>query len=415
MFIGTALKNLDFRKLLISQITSVLSVCIINYLLVLKIYENTGSSYAVTLLWIAYSLPVLIVGPIASTVVDIVNRKKLLILTNLFQAFTILLYIPVSDKYMLMYTVVFIYSFLNQFYLPAESAFIPSLFKNEELPQANGVFYLSRQISTFTGYAIAGFLNKFLGFNINLLFCAALGFMAFFSVLTLPSIKPTKKLDIENQLSGFFKEFINGYRYISANKMILYPLIFIAGIEITSTIIMLNVPAMASQVFNLKIEDAALLMVTPALLGSVVGVWYIPKLLHKGTRKKILVRYSLITAGICFAVMTVLGYFHPVVRLLALPFIAFLLGLSFVGTAIPAQTFLQESTPKDMLGRIFGNIWFIVTLATIIPLTLSASVIELVGAKGLILILTFGTLTASFIMSNFFKRIEPIESLFTGE
>lgn len=415
MFTRTALKNINFRKLLTSQITSILSVCIINYLLVLKIFQDTGSAYAVTLLWIAYSLPVLLVGPFASTVVDLVNRKTLLIVTNLFQALVILLYIPVSDKYMLMYTVVFIYSFLNQFYLPAESAFIPSLFKQEDLPQANGVFYLSKQAATFLGYAIAGFLFKFAGFNYSLVFCAFLGFVAFLSVLTLPSIKPVKKLDIENQLSGFLKEVINGYKYISINRSIFFPLVFIASIDIAATIIALNVPAMAQQVFMLKIEDAAILVITPALLGTVIGVLGLPRLLKKKIRKRVLIRESLTIAAVSLSMLLFIGYLHPVLRLILLPIISIFLGASFIGALVPAQTFLQEVTPKDMLGRIFGNIWFIVTLATIIPLTLSASVTELVGAKGLVIILAVGAIVSQFALNKFFKRLEPVRSLADGE
>jgi DHA3 family macrolide efflux protein-like MFS transporter len=411
MFQRAALKNKSYRYHLISQVTSILSVCIVNYLLVLKIFQETGSSYSVTLLWLAYSIPVLFVGPFASTVVDLVNKRTLLIITNLLQAFTILLYIPVSHKFMLMYTIAFVYSLLNQFYLPAESAFIPTLFKREDLPQVNGTFYLTKQAATFLGYALAGFLFKFIGFNISLVFCGILGFIAFVSVLGLPSTKPSRKLDLENQLSGFLKEVINGYKYISANKSILFPLIFVSGLEITATIIALNIPVMAQQLFRLKIEDAAILVVTPALLGTVAGVIQLPKLMKRKIRKIVFIKYSLIVAAICMVSFMFVGYLPHTARFIFIPIISLCLGVAFIGAEVPTQTFIQESTPKDMLGRIFGNIWFLVTLATIIPLTLSASITELIGARGLIAFLALASIVSLSFIGKLFRQMEPIDSL----
>jgi DHA3 family macrolide efflux protein-like MFS transporter len=406
MFVRSTLKNKNFLKLLTSQICSVLSICIINYLLILRIYSETNSAFAITFLWFAYSIPVLLIGPFASTMVDIVNRKTLLIITNLLQTATILLFIPVSDKFMLMYTIVFIYSLLNQFYLPAESAYIPSLFQNSELAEANGVFYLTKQISTFVGYAAAGFLNKFLGFQTSLIVCAAIAFIAFLSVLTLPSVNLRKKIDVEDKLLSFFREVINGYKFIKDNKNILYPLIFIAAIDVSSTIFALNVPTIAKQVLNTKIEDAAILIVTPVLLGTILGVSIFPKQLGKKLRKKTLVENSLLLAGICLILFIFTGFVTSWVRLLLIPFISVFFGLSFMGIFIPVQTYLQESTPKDMLGRIFGNIWFIVTLATIIPLTLSASITELVGARGLVIIMIIFCLCSRFFIKKILGKLD---------
>jgi len=406
MFIKSTLKNKNFLKLLTSQISSVLSICIINYLLILKLYAETNSAFAITLLWFSYSIPVLLIGPFASTIVDIVNRKTLLIVTNLLQALTILLFIPVADKFMLIYSVVFIYSLLNQFYLPAESAFIPSLFHNTELAEANGIFYLTKQISTFVGFAAAGFLNKFLGFQNSLIVCAFIASIAFFSVLTLPSINLKKKINIENQLSSFFKEVINGYKFIKDNKNILFPLMFIAGIDVSSTIFALNVPAIARQVLNTKIEDAAILIVTPALLGTILGVSLFPKLLGKRLRKKTLVEDSLLVISISLILLLLIGLIPSGIRFILIPIVSIFFGLSFMGIFIPVQTYLQEAAPKDMLGRIYGNIWFIVTLATIIPLTLSASVIELVGARGFIVIMIVFAFSCRIFLRKFLERLE---------
>jgi len=112
-----------FKFLWTSQILSTLTINIMNFLLLAKIYSVTKSSIAVALLWFAYALPSVVFGPIGAASVDMVNRRKLLMITNLLQAVTIFLTIFVNQQSIfILYAVVLIYSILNQFYVPAESA-----------------------------------------------------------------------------------------------------------------------------------------------------------------------------------------------------------------------------------------------------------------------------------------------------
>ena len=173
MSLPPLLSNSNFLKLWTSQAFSLISISIVNYLLLLRLFQQTNSTLAVSFIWIAYSLPALLIGPFAATIVDLSDRKIMLVVTNLLQAITILLLIPIKTKLFLIYGVVFIYSFLNQFYLPAESASLPALIPSKNLPQANGFFFLTKQASSLIGIGLAGLLHQLFPVEISLVLCSA--------------------------------------------------------------------------------------------------------------------------------------------------------------------------------------------------------------------------------------------------
>lgn len=70
------LHNKNFVSLWISQILSQFSVNLLNFIIVTNLYKFTGSAIAVSLVWIFYAIPILLVGPIASASVDLLNKKK---------------------------------------------------------------------------------------------------------------------------------------------------------------------------------------------------------------------------------------------------------------------------------------------------------------------------------------------------
>ncbi|MEK7111745.1 MAG: hypothetical protein AAB875_00295, partial [Patescibacteria group bacterium] len=78
---------------------------------------------------------------------------------------------------------------------------------------------------------------------------------------------------------------------------------------------------------------------------------------------------------------------------------------SLVGILIPAQTFLQEATPGGMRGRVFGNFWFLVTIATIVPVIFSGTITELLGIRSLFLILGGLSVAGLMFSRKFGQRI----------
>ncbi|HET7098975.1 MAG TPA: hypothetical protein VFI61_01935, partial [Patescibacteria group bacterium] len=117
------LKNSKFMYLWISQLLSQVTVNMMNFLLLARLFTVTGSSIATSLLWLAFALPAIFFGPIGAATVDLVSKRKMLMVTNLLQALTIFSFIFIQQQSIfILYFIVLAYSFFNQFYVPAESA-----------------------------------------------------------------------------------------------------------------------------------------------------------------------------------------------------------------------------------------------------------------------------------------------------
>src|SRR3972149_9056828 len=86
------IKDRKFLSLWTSQIPSQLTVNILSFVILIRIYEQTHSPIATSLLWITYAIPSMIIGPFAAAAVDLFDKRKVLFISNLMQALIVLAY-----------------------------------------------------------------------------------------------------------------------------------------------------------------------------------------------------------------------------------------------------------------------------------------------------------------------------------
>lgn len=400
----TLLSNKSFLHLWSSQILSQITISVLNFLLLIRLYNHTGSSVATSLLWVSYALPAILVGPIAAAVVDNIDNRKVLITTNLLQSLTILLYaLAQKESEYILYGVVMTYSFFNQFYVPAELSTLPSVVKKNNLAQANGLFFITQQGSIVFGIGLAGLILNTIGFFYSLILCAILLLMAFITVRFLPAqnIRFNLNVGIEEKFIRFFKQIFEGYLFIKRNNIILGPILILIGIQVTLTVMAVNIPAIASDIFKINVELAGIFIVVPAGIGAAIGAVTVPRLLRKGYRKIKIISYSLLSLSLS---LVVIDFIVPDIKILFSLIISFvfliIMGLSFIAILISSQTFLQEKTPGGLRGRVFGNFWFLVSIATLFPVILSGTIVELFGIRFLIFIL----ISLLFSLSLYMKK-----------
>ena len=201
------INNLEFRYLWTSQVLSQVAINIMNFLLLLRLFNETGSPIATSMLWVAYALPAILIGPVAAAYVDMVDRRKMLMITNVLQSATIFMYaISHRQSLFLLYGVAMMYSFLNQFYVPAEQATLPAIVRKNHLAHANSLFFITQQAAIILGFGFAGLLSKTIGFTSSLYLCAFLLFSAFVSVSFLKQMKisDTVPRSVEKAIIKFF-------------------------------------------------------------------------------------------------------------------------------------------------------------------------------------------------------------------
>lgn len=411
------LKNANFKYLWASQVLSQVTINIMNFLLLLRLFAETGSSIATSLLWVFYALPAILVGPFASAYVDMVDRRKMLIITNLLQAATIFFYAySHRPSLFLLYGIVLLYSFFNQFYVPAEQASVPSVVKKENLASANGLFFLTQQTAIIFGFGIAGILEQAIGFDKSLYLCSAMLFVAFVSVFFLPSLQTRDKFpkSFEKAFTKFFDRIFQGYLFIKDNKSILAPFVLLLALQVAMAIIVVNLPIIATDVLKISLSNTGLLLIVPAGIGAVASALTVPRILNRGVRKKKVIEQSLFLVSFAFFLFVfIVPEIGPdKVRVIVGIIATLLAGIAFVGTVIPAQTFLQEKTPGGLRGRVFGNFWFLVTIATIFPVIFSGAIAELFGIRILLSLLVAFALMGALSFKRYGQQVLSEGALF---
>ena len=400
----SVIKNKKFKYIWISQIFSQLTINIMNFVLLIRLFEVTGSAISTSLLWVAYALPAILVGPFASAVVDLVDKRKMLIFTNLFQALVILIFgFAANSSIFFLYEVVFLYSLLNQFYVPSETSTLAFVLKKDKLVHGNSLFFITQQGSLVVGFALAGLLNAFLGFNNTIFLCSAFLFIAFLSTLFLPSLKSENEIPkgFETAVFGFFKHISNGYAFIKSERKVLTPVLLLIGFQVALQVVIVQFPTLEKNILNIPLNSAGIYMLVPAGIGAVFGALFIPKILKRDVRKKTLIDIALLAMAISLIFLTfVIPLFSYIVRFILSFLSVVVIGFSFVAILVPSQTFLQESTPSELRGRVFGNFSFLVITISVLPVVFSGSIVEIFGIKSLLLLLS----VFIFVVYGFSKK-----------
>lgn len=398
-------KNKNFIYLWGSQLFSQMTIQIMNFLLITYLYTKTGSTISTSLLWIAYILPAFIVGPIAAAFVDMVDRRKILMLSNLGQFAIVFVFAFFFERMIfLAFMVTFLYSLLNQFYVPAEAASLPSLLTSKKLSQANSLFFITQQVSIILGFGLGSVISNILGFKNTTLLVSIFLFGAFLAASRLPRIKVVYKLpkNWRKLVAGFFTRMKEGYQYIKGHNEILLPFGLLLGLQSGLSVVIVNLPVIAAKIIKTSVNNTGSLIVSPAGLGALISALYIPRLLHQGWRKKTLIEISLVILALNLLLITaIIPNLESIIRI-TLGIILFVIsGMAFIGVMIPSQTFLQEATPGGLRGRVFGNFWFLATIVSIIPVIFSATVTEIFGVRILILSMAIITFLAYLISVKF--------------
>src|SRR5258706_2199164 len=385
------ISNPKFVYLWSSQIFSQVTINIMNFLLLAKLYMVTGSSIATSFLWLAYALPALVFGPIGAAVVDLVSRRKMLMVANFLQALTIFLTIFVNQQSIfILYEVVLVYSLLNQFYVPAESAHLPSTVSKDDLLQANSIFFITTQASLVLGFGFAGIIQRLIGFDGALILCSIFLFIAFVSTSFLEEVAPKKKIpdEFEQALKAFFDSIIAGYEFIRQNKSVLYPLLLLLGFQASLAIIVVSLPVIAKDLLHISVNYSGISIVLPAGIGALLGSIYIPRIIKRGITKIKIIEYSLTL--VIFTILSLtfgVPYLQVTYKIIATPILLLLAGFGFLGVNIPTFTSLQTATPIWLRGRVFGNLYFLTTLISVFPVLFSGAIIEVFGIRTMLTIL----------------------------
>lgn len=405
----SVIANRGFRFLWFNQILVQLAYNALNFALIIWIYKLTGSNFAVAALMLAVYLPAIIFGMFAGVFVDIVDRRKLIILIDLILALSFFLFIFIKHSYPLILMNTFIVNSMAQFFMPSESSSIPMLVSKKQLFLANSLFSLTLYGAFMIGFSIGGpILNHF---GINTLFYLGGGILllATFLAQNLPVIRVSRQATVVfgrklsfagvgKMIDYTFDEARDTVRFVKGKISVLSAIALLSAVQGFIGILAVSTPAYLENVLRIHATDASYFVMLPLGLGMVSGALVLGRFFHH-VPKRAVVRPAVLLAGILFVLIGLVPVLAQAFQSTELPsyltrpryfvrapslstffaILAFLIGWTTVSIIIPSQTSLQENTPGPDRGKIFAFLFVIMTSVSAVAALLTGLLADIVG------------------------------------
>src|SRR3989344_4716507 len=198
-------KNPGFKFLWANQILVQLAYNSVNFGLIIWVFLLTGTNLSVAVLMLTIISPTILFGLLAGVLVDISDRRKIILLTDFILALVFLAFAVSKDTYGIILALSFILNTTYQLFVPAEGSSIPLLVAKRQLLLANSLFQLTLFGSILIGYSLAGPIINF--FSINSLFIAAgvLAMLGGIISINLPSISSKNGREEKKLVSSILK------------------------------------------------------------------------------------------------------------------------------------------------------------------------------------------------------------------
>jgi MFS family permease len=306
----------------------------------------TASPLLVALIESGSTLPVLLLGLAAGAVADILDRRRLLIATQVFMLGCAATLSGLTFLHLVSPGVLLAMSFLigvgSALSMPAFQAIVPELLDRDRLPGGVALnsagFNLSRAVGPALGGLVVGLLGAGWAFCLN-----AVSFLAVVMALLAWERRPPSSSLPGERFLGAMKV---GFRYARHSRPFQVILLRALGYSWFSGVIFSLVPVLAIHGLGLSSQGFGALMGCIGA-GAVLAVFTLRPLRRRFSTNAILAGFSLL-AALAQAVMAFVPHTPTVALCLLLSGMAWLAILSTVNTAI------QLSVPPWVKARAFG-------------------------------------------------------------
>lgn len=380
-YIKLMLGNRDYTKLwlasAVSQMGDWFNVIV---LLALVSEYSGGSGLAVSFFMLARIIPPLLITPYAGVLADRLNRKTIMIVTDILRAVIVLLFLFAtgSENLALIYVLTVAQFSMSAIHEPAKSAILPNLVKRDDIIIANTIGSITWSSMLALGALIGGIVAGALGVTVALLIDAMTYLIA--AVLTQrisgytqnQTVKSTVKQQKPSQI-------LEGIRYAKAHPQVAITLLVKAGGALGSTDTIMTL--FATQIFvtmNSGGEASLGLLYGATGVGAVIGPLLLNRF-HDGTPRRmqqaILIGFGLIVGG--WALLS---------QATALWLVAFGLGFRAMGGSANwtySSAMLQQMSDDKYLGRMFSLEILIMQMVAVVSTVGTGALVDLLGVDAI--------------------------------
>jgi len=396
-----ALKFRDFRLFWFGSLVSMMGNQMQTVAVAWQVYEITHSAAALGLIGIVQFLPILLFSLIGGVAADKLDRKKLLIFSQIVLALSagslaLITHLNLIQSVWI-YLVLFANATINAFSQPARQSVLPNLVPKEYFMNAVGLNTLQRQIGVIIGPAVAGFMIAGLGVQSIYLF-NAVSFV--FLLLTIIPIHVPAHIEA-TKASFSLKSIMEGIHFVRKSPILYSTMIldFLATFFGTANALM---PIFAKDILHVGAQGLGLLYAAPSIGGILAGLFFssVHTLKHQGM--------IIISAVMLYGLATI-GFGLSKSLMLSLFFLS-LTGAGDMGSTILRNTIRQMITPDHLRGRMVSVNMLFIQGGPRLGDAEAGFVAALIGAPAAVVVGGIGTIAMTALVAIFIPKLRKYQN-----
>lgn len=362
--VGLLMRRPSFRLFSGALIVSIIGDWLLLIALPYFVFQRTHSPLAAGGTFLVITLPRLLFAALSGVVVDLGDRKHVMIAAHAVSAASLLglfLVAHVPGLLWLVYPVVFIDSSAGQIFYVARNTIVPSLVEREELPEANTVASIIEGVGALAGPPLGGLLLAVAGLDVVILldivsFLAAIAFIVPIALPPSPGTeRPGRRV---SSLSSLVAPIREGAEEIWRQQDL-------RGIMVVACAIMLSLGTFNS----LAVPFASgVLHLDSRGVGALLGAFAVSYLLMAPVVPGITRRFGLDTifvsglllkgaALVAMATVQVTGWELLIFALFGMPDVVLL---------VSTQSAVQSRVDSALLGRVVSAIWTLMNASLVV-------------------------------------------------
>lgn len=370
----------------------------------LYLLKITGSGLTFATNIVLYTLPIVFVNPIAGVIADRIDKKKVIVgsdlLNGIFLLIVFLLANEIGLSLPLVYTSTFVMTVLATFFNIGIESAKPNLVSKEKLVDINSIARVIESGSSVIGPMLGGIIYAFINIKLFILINAISFLIAaileYFIDYQYNKTRESDKIqekseDAKEELkNNIWFEMKEGYQYIFSRQhtqALVY--IFTALNFFLSYAITVPLPYLLNTIWKV---DASIYGIVQGgfPVGMIIGALLVKKVMERVSYSKLLKRinYSINLGVLAFGIPLIINNSvpDPVFILIYYTTLMVLNGIIISWVDVPLSVLLQQMVPGRILGRVISVSISIVKIIVPIALILSGYLVNLFSP--LILFLT---------------------------
>ncbi len=342
--------------MMIGKMTSLLGAGIYTFAMGLYVLKTTGSGMGFATTLICGSIPRMICGPIAGAVADRVNRRWLVIGTDLISSLTMLIMFILATIFgpslLFIYVSAALLSICASFYSVSLTSSIPNLVDEERIQKASALNQTASSLSNILAPIIGGVVFGFFSIKTFFLLNSITFFLAV--IVQLFIVFDLYKKELAESKEHFLTSIKEGFSYVKRQHEI-YGLMKIAvGVNFFASALFVSLPYIIIK--NLHLSSKQLGVVEGMLaVGMLIGaiVLSVRKEVNNPFRSVYIGLFLFAGLSLC-TVFPLLVIIPKVASFIYYITFMILTGISMMVVNIPMQVHMQKTTDPNYLGRVFG-------------------------------------------------------------